>query len=85
MWIIRCMPNTSVGAGLLAKASAQQTLMLTDPPLSRASPLSQGSALDGLASRRPLCTSKMPHSTRNTILPIWSPPSILAWAWAASV
>ncbi|KAA2231719.1 hypothetical protein FJD34_10280 [Pseudomonas brenneri] len=30
-----------VGAGLLAKASAQQTLMLTDPPLSRASPLPQ--------------------------------------------
>ena len=44
MWIIRCMPNTSVGGGLLAKASAQQTLMLTDPSLSRASPLPQGSA-----------------------------------------
>ena len=29
--------DQNVGAGLLAKASAQQTLMLPDPPLSRAS------------------------------------------------
>ncbi|MRJ39325.1 hypothetical protein FRT59_20440 [Pseudomonas haemolytica] len=33
-----------MGAGLLAKASVQQTLMLADPPLSRASPLPQGYA-----------------------------------------
>ena len=34
--------RSNVGGGLLAKASAQQTLMLTDTPLSRASPLPQG-------------------------------------------
>ena len=41
--------RSNVGAGLPAKTSAQQTLMLTDPPLSRASrivapPLPQGNA-----------------------------------------
>jgi hypothetical protein len=35
-------PRKSVGAGLLAKASAHSTLMQADPPYSRASPLPQG-------------------------------------------
>ncbi|MDQ0654873.1 hypothetical protein QFZ38_005129 [Pseudomonas cedrina] len=35
----------NVGAGLPAKTSTQQTLMLTGPPQSRASPLPQGVAL----------------------------------------
>ncbi|MBR7212424.1 hypothetical protein E1K68_06450 [Pseudomonas sp. B2021] len=34
--------RSNVGAGLPAKTSAQQTVMLTDPTLSRASPLPQG-------------------------------------------
>ncbi|EJN22950.1 hypothetical protein PMI36_02891 [Pseudomonas sp. GM79] len=37
---------THVGAGLLAKASVQPTSMLNDTPLSRASPLPQGSLLN---------------------------------------
>ncbi|CAI8706764.1 conserved hypothetical protein [Pseudomonas jessenii] len=35
-----------VGAGLLAKAATQSTQMSPDTPLSRASPLPQGPALD---------------------------------------
>ncbi|TPG80316.1 hypothetical protein EAH78_03650 [Pseudomonas arsenicoxydans] len=38
--------KTNVGAGLLAKAVGQSTLMLSDTPLSRASPLPQGIYVD---------------------------------------
>ncbi|PTC21484.1 hypothetical protein C0J26_02525 [Pseudomonas baetica] len=40
-------PITTVGAGLLAKAVGQATLMSTDLPHSRASPLPQGNYLPG--------------------------------------
>src|SRR5690349_7340155 len=42
MYTTSASNQVSVGAGLLAKASPQSILMLTDPPLSRASPLPQG-------------------------------------------
>ncbi len=40
------VPSPIVGAGLLAKAAVHSALMQADPPLSRASPLPQGSAMD---------------------------------------
>ena len=48
-------PLTLVGASLLAKAAGQPTSLLTDLPLSRASPLPQGVVVFGglQAKKRP--------------------------------